>query len=70
MGDDIIDVGLLRAVGVAFTVSNAREEAKAASHYVTAASGGHGAVREVVEIILKARNRWDQIVEEYAIHGA
>ncbi len=70
MGDDIVDLGLLRRVGVAFSVPNAHEEAKAAAHYITRAPGGRGAVREVVELILRARNRWDTLVEEYGLHGA
>jgi len=70
MGDDIVDVGLLQLAGLAVSVPNGHPEAKAAAHYVTVAAGGHGAVREVVELILKARNRWEEIVAEYARQGA
>jgi 3-deoxy-D-manno-octulosonate 8-phosphate phosphatase (KDO 8-P phosphatase) len=62
MGDDIVDLGVMNRVGVAATVADAVTEAKAAAHHVTQANGGHGAVREVVELILKAQNRWEKIV--------
>ncbi|MDB6121049.1 MAG: phenylphosphate carboxylase subunit delta [Pedosphaera sp.] len=66
MGDDIVDLGVLRRVGVAATVADAITEAKAAAHYVTELSGGHGAVREVIELILKAQGRWDRLVAEHS----
>ncbi len=64
MGDDIVDLGVLRRVGFSATVADATDEAKAASHYVTRAKGGQGGVREVVEMILKAQNRWERLVAE------
>jgi 3-deoxy-D-manno-octulosonate 8-phosphate phosphatase (KDO 8-P phosphatase) len=70
MGDDIVDVGLLRMVGLAVSVPNGRPEAKAAAHYVTDAAGGDGAVREIVELILKAKNRWIPLMDDYARHGS
>jgi 3-deoxy-D-manno-octulosonate 8-phosphate phosphatase (KDO 8-P phosphatase) len=66
MGDDIVDVGVLKRAGVAATVVDAVAEAKAVSHYVTQANGGRGGVREVVELILKAQGRWPRLVEEYS----
>jgi 3-deoxy-D-manno-octulosonate 8-phosphate phosphatase (KDO 8-P phosphatase) len=66
MGDDVVDLGVLKRVGVAASVADAITEAKAAAHYVTQADGGHGAVREVVELILKAQNRWDRLVAEHS----
>jgi 3-deoxy-D-manno-octulosonate 8-phosphate phosphatase (KDO 8-P phosphatase) len=66
MGDDILDLGMLKRAGVAVAVPQAVKEAKALAHYITRAAGGQGAVREVVECILKAQNRWDHLVEEYA----
>lgn len=62
MGDDVVDLGVLRRVGVAATVADAVAEAKAVSHYVTRADGGRGGVREVVELILQAQNHWKKIV--------
>jgi 3-deoxy-D-manno-octulosonate 8-phosphate phosphatase (KDO 8-P phosphatase) len=66
MGDDVVDLGVLRRAGFAATVADATDEAKAASHYVTRANGGCGGVREVVELILKAQNRWQKVVADYA----
>ena len=65
MGDDIVDLGVLRRVGVAVTVANAIPEAKALAHYVTSAEGGRGAVREVVHLILRAQHQWERLVREY-----
>ncbi len=64
MGDDVVDLGVLKRAGVAATVANAIAEAKAAAHYVTQVNGGDGGVREVVELILKAQNRWERLVAE------
>jgi len=66
VGDDIVDLGVLKRAGVAVAVANGVAEARAAADYVTRASGGHGAVREVVELVLKAQNKWARIVAEYA----
>jgi 3-deoxy-D-manno-octulosonate 8-phosphate phosphatase (KDO 8-P phosphatase) len=65
VGDDIVDLGPLRRAGVAVAVANAVREAKAAAHLVTCAAGGHGAVREVVEMILRAQGKWDVFVKHY-----
>jgi 3-deoxy-D-manno-octulosonate 8-phosphate phosphatase (KDO 8-P phosphatase) len=65
MGDDIVDLGVLRRAGLAVAVANALAEAKAVSDYVTKYSGGFGAVREVVELILKAQGKWAGLVEHY-----
>lgn len=62
VGDDIVDLGVLKRAGVAVAVANAVTEAKAAADYVTRARGGHGAVREVVELILKAQKKWARII--------
>lgn len=66
MGDDIVDLCLLTRAGLAISVPNGIAEAKKASDYVTKAKGGHGAVREVVELILKAQKKWSRLVEEYS----
>ena len=66
VGDDIVDLGVLKRAGVAVAVANGVAEARAAADYVTRAGGGHGAVREVVELILKAQDKWARIVAEYA----
>ena len=64
-GDDLTDVVILRRVGLAIATGNAREEVKRAAHYVTQASGGCGAIREVAELLLKAQNRWTEILRHY-----
>jgi 3-deoxy-D-manno-octulosonate 8-phosphate phosphatase (KDO 8-P phosphatase) len=65
VGDDVVDLCLLRRAGCAVAVANGIEEAKAQAHYVTQARGGHGAVREVITMILQAQGRWEQIVRDY-----
>jgi 3-deoxy-D-manno-octulosonate 8-phosphate phosphatase (KDO 8-P phosphatase) len=62
IGDDLPDLPLLRRAGLAVAVANAVPEVKQASHYVTARSGGQGAVREVIELILKAQGRWHEAI--------
>jgi len=66
MGDDVVDLAVLRRAGFAVSVPGGVAEALAFAHYVTRARGGHGAVREVVEMILKAQGKWTSIVREYA----
>jgi len=67
VGDDFTDVVIMRRVGLAIATANARAEVKAAAHYVTQAAGGEGAVREVVELLLKAQNRWGEILRHYEL---
>ncbi len=66
VGDDIVDLGVLKRAGVAVAVANGVAEARASADYVTRAGGGQGAVREVVELILRAQNKWKSIVAEQA----
>jgi 3-deoxy-D-manno-octulosonate 8-phosphate phosphatase (KDO 8-P phosphatase) len=70
IGDDLTDVVIMHRVGLAVATANARPEAKAAAHYVTSAPGGDGAVREAVELILKAQGLWREILEHYEIDAA
>ena len=67
IGDDLTDVVIMRRVGLAIAPANARAEVKAAAHYVTQARGGAGAVREAVELILKAQNLWIDILKHYEV---
>jgi len=67
IGDDLHDIPVLRRVGFAVATANAQEEAKQVSHYITEKNGGEGAVREVVNMILKAKGLWDKAVEKYYI---
>jgi 3-deoxy-D-manno-octulosonate 8-phosphate phosphatase (KDO 8-P phosphatase) len=63
VGDDVPDLPLLGSCGLAVAVADACPEARAAAHYVTHAPGGRGAVREVVELILRAQGRWEALVQ-------
>jgi 3-deoxy-D-manno-octulosonate 8-phosphate phosphatase (KDO 8-P phosphatase) len=65
VGDDLVDLGVISRAGVGVAVANAIAEAKAAADYVTRACGGHGAVREIAEMILKAQNKWEHIVARH-----
>ncbi len=65
VGDDIIDLPVMRRCGLAVAVANAREEVKDEAHMVTDHAGGAGAVRDAVEYILRAQGKWDQVVEAY-----
>lgn len=67
IGDDLTDVVVMRRVGLAIATANARPEVKAQARYVTTASGGSGAVREVVELLLKAQGLWDEILKKYEV---
>jgi 3-deoxy-D-manno-octulosonate 8-phosphate phosphatase (KDO 8-P phosphatase) len=65
VGDDVPDLPVLRRVGLPIAVANAVAEVKQVAAYTTRAAGGHGAVREVAEVVLKARGEWDQLLEIY-----
>jgi 3-deoxy-D-manno-octulosonate 8-phosphate phosphatase (KDO 8-P phosphatase) len=65
VGDDVIDLPVMRNCGLAIAVANARDEVKEDAHYVTPHSGGDGALRDAVEYILKAQGKWKQVVEKY-----
>jgi 3-deoxy-D-manno-octulosonate 8-phosphate phosphatase (KDO 8-P phosphatase) len=65
MGDDLMDLSLLKRAGFAATVSTAHDECKRIAHYIAQRPAGQGAVREVIELILRAQGRLDAIVEPY-----
>jgi 3-deoxy-D-manno-octulosonate 8-phosphate phosphatase (KDO 8-P phosphatase) len=64
IGDDLPDIPLLRRVGLAVAVGDAVLEVKKASHYTTRACAGHGAVREAVELILKSKGIWMEMIDK------
>jgi 3-deoxy-D-manno-octulosonate 8-phosphate phosphatase (KDO 8-P phosphatase) len=66
VGDDIVDLGPLKRAGLAVAVADGVGEAKAAAHFTTGAAGGHGAIREIIEMILKAQGKWDSFVAHYS----
>lgn len=65
VGDDVIDLPVMRHCGLAIAVKNARPEVKRVAHYVTPHSGGDGALRDAVEYVLKAQGRWKSVFEGY-----
>lgn len=65
IADDVPDLGLMMNAGLAVAVADAAMEVRTVAHYVTAAIGGQGAVREMIELILKAQGRWDAIVDRF-----
>ncbi len=65
IGDDLVDVPVMRRAGLAVATANAVSEAIEAAHYVTRLEGGRGAVREVVDLLLKARGTWPQVTSRY-----
>lgn len=65
IGDDLPDLPVLRRCGLAVAVADACPEVRAAAHYVTAAPGGRGAVREAVEWLLKSQGKWDDVLTFY-----
>jgi 3-deoxy-D-manno-octulosonate 8-phosphate phosphatase (KDO 8-P phosphatase) len=66
MGDDIVDLGVLKRAGLAVSVPHALSEVKQLSHYVTQREGGQGAVREVIDMILKAQGKWEKLIAYFA----
>lgn len=65
VGDDLTDIPIMQRSELAVAVADAVEETRSVAHYVTRAKGGQGAVREVIEIILKSQGRWHDLVDEY-----
>jgi 3-deoxy-D-manno-octulosonate 8-phosphate phosphatase (KDO 8-P phosphatase) len=65
IGDDLPDIPVMGRVGFAVAVADAVEETQRAAHYVAAFRGGHGAVREAADLILKAQGRWTELMELY-----
>lgn len=65
VGDDLADIPVLELAALPIAVANARDEVKALCRWVTNAEGGHGAVREVIDTLLKARGEWDDTLARY-----
>ncbi len=66
IGDDLVDLCILKRVGFSAAVADARQAVKNASDYVTAAAGGRGAVREVVDLILESQNKLSRLVAQFS----
>ena len=65
IGDDLSDIPVIRHVGLSVAVADAADERRNAADYVTVRRGGDGAVRELIETLLKARHRWDDLIRKY-----
>lgn len=65
VGDDVVDLPVMLQVGVAVTVADAPSYMRERAHWVTAADGGRGAVREVCEALLRARGCWEELTARY-----
>jgi 3-deoxy-D-manno-octulosonate 8-phosphate phosphatase (KDO 8-P phosphatase) len=65
IGDDLPDLPVMRCVGFAVAVANAVDEVKQYADYVTTRPGGGGAVREVIELILKSTGKWNELMKRY-----
>jgi 3-deoxy-D-manno-octulosonate 8-phosphate phosphatase (KDO 8-P phosphatase) len=67
IGDDLTDVVIMRRVGLSFAPANARAEVKRCANAVTEAVGGSGAVRDVIELLLRARGVWNDLLKKYEV---
>ena len=65
IGDDLVDLSIMKAVGFPVAVANASDDIKAVASYITQKTGGRGAVREVAELILKTQDKWDEAIKKY-----
>jgi 3-deoxy-D-manno-octulosonate 8-phosphate phosphatase (KDO 8-P phosphatase) len=65
VGDDLSDLPVMRRVALPIAVANAVKEVREAADYVTRSPGGAGAVREVVEVLLRVRDQWDDVLQSY-----
>ncbi|MCC7085936.1 MAG: HAD hydrolase family protein [Pirellulales bacterium] len=65
VGDDLPDLPVLKHVGLAVTIGDGSDDLRQSAHYVTKANGGHGALREVIELLLKAQNRWQDVLRKF-----
>ncbi|MGE3809816.1 MAG: KdsC family phosphatase [Gemmataceae bacterium] len=70
VGDDVPDLPALRNCGLAVAVADACADVQAAAHYITHAPGGRGAVREVIEWLLRAQGLWSRVLERFAADDA
>jgi len=69
IGDDLTDLPVMQYVGVGIAVADAAAEVRDAADYVTNSPGGRGAVREVAELLLKSKNRWEDLIRGYTGRG-
>ena len=68
VGDDVVDLPVMRACGLSIATANARIQAKAAAHYITPNPGGQGAGRDAIEFILAAQGKLDEAIDAFLDH--
>ncbi len=64
LGDDLPDLTVMKRVGLAVAVGDAVDEVKSAAHYTTVRNGGKGAARELIELILKSKGIWEEMIDK------
>lgn len=67
VGDDLTDAPVMRRVGLPIAVANARPEVKKLARYITRAEGGRGAIREVIELLLRAQGKWPAVLSRFDV---
>jgi len=67
IGDDLPDLALMRCAGLAIAVADAVSEIRDCAHFVTTKNGGRGAVREAIELILKAQGKWGELMKQFGL---
>jgi 3-deoxy-D-manno-octulosonate 8-phosphate phosphatase (KDO 8-P phosphatase) len=65
IGDDLTDLPVIRHVGLGVAVADAVAEVRSAAAYITKSPGGRGAVRELIELVLKTKGRWEDVIQRY-----
>jgi 3-deoxy-D-manno-octulosonate 8-phosphate phosphatase (KDO 8-P phosphatase) len=65
IGDDLTDLPVIRHVGLGVAVADAIAEVRSAAAYITKSPGGRGAVRELIELVLKSKGRWEDVIQRY-----
>jgi 3-deoxy-D-manno-octulosonate 8-phosphate phosphatase (KDO 8-P phosphatase) len=65
MGDDLVDLPVLARAGLAAAPADAAPEVRSAAHWISERTGGRGAVRDLIELVLKAQDRWDDVVRQF-----
>jgi 3-deoxy-D-manno-octulosonate 8-phosphate phosphatase (KDO 8-P phosphatase) len=66
MGDDLLDLPVLTRVGLSAAPADAAAEVRERVDWVSGATGGRGAVRELIELVLRAQRRWDEVIQQHA----
>lgn len=66
IGDDLTDMTLMANVGLAASVADGAAEVRKAAHWVSQSGGGMGAIRELIETILKSQNRWEELIQSWS----